>query len=278
VTLTPVAPIDVSGLFEEERGDLLALLAALTTDEWARPTVCASWDVQDLAAHVLGDDLGTVAHGRDGHRGGFIDAASYPELVAAIDAQNAAWVQSMRRLSPRLLVELLAFSGERVFAHFGALDPMATGGPVDWAGPEPAPVWLDVAREYTERWAHGQQIRDALGRPGLFSRRMFAPVLDTYSRALPHTFREVVRAEGTAVTLAITGDAGGAWTLMRERGAWRLYAGSAEDPAASVTIGQDDAWRVFTKGLSPEEAARRGQIDGDGELGRGVLRTVSILA
>jgi hypothetical protein len=61
-------------------------------------------------------------------------------------------------------------------------------------------------------------------------------VLDTYSRALPHTFREVVRAEGTAVTLAITGDAGGAWTLMRERGAWRLYAGSAGHPASRISL------------------------------------------
>ena len=36
---------------------------------------------------------------------------------------------------------------------------------VNWAGPEPAPIWLDPAREYTERWVHQQHIRDAVRNP-----------------------------------------------------------------------------------------------------------------
>src|SRR4029079_2808652 len=99
----------------------------------------------------------------------------------------------------------------------------AIGDPVDWAGPEPAPVWMHVAREYTERWLHQQQIRDALGRRGLMERRMFAPVLDTFVRALPHRFRDVASSDGTHVRLTITGNAGGMWSLIRERGGWRLY-------------------------------------------------------
>lgn len=275
--LTPVAPIDVRGLFEEERADLLELLASLTADEWSRPTACHPWDVHGLVAHLLGDDLRAVSFGRDGHRGGHIDVTSWDDLVTAIDAQNALWVQSMRRISPPLLVELLRFSGERAFAHYNTLDPNAIGGPVDWAGPGPAPVWLDVAREYTERWAHGQQIRDALGRPGLFSRRLFAPVLDAYVRALPHTFRDVARPDGAAIALRITGDAGGDWTLRRDGGAWRLYTGLTPSPQASVTLAQDDAWRVFTKGLTSDEATRRAGIEGDPALAHTLLRTVSIL-
>jgi hypothetical protein len=92
---------------------------------------------------------------------------------------------------------------------------------VTWAGPEPAPVWLDVAREYTERWHHHQQIRDALGRPALTAPRLFAPVLDTLVRALPHTFRDVQAPDGTHVKLTITGDAGGVWSLVRDE-RWSL--------------------------------------------------------
>ena len=51
--------------------------------------------------------------------------------------------------------------------------------PIDWAGPEPAPIWLHVAREYTERWVHQQHIRDAVGRPGLNERRWLGPVLES---------------------------------------------------------------------------------------------------
>jgi hypothetical protein len=43
----------------------------------------------------------------------------------------------------------------------------AMGEPVTWAGPEPAPIWLDIAREYTERWLHQAQVRDATRNPPL---------------------------------------------------------------------------------------------------------------
>ncbi len=54
-----------------------------------------------------------------------------------------------------------AQTGEQTNAYFQRVDPFAMGGPVSWAGPEPAPVWLDVAREFTERWHHQQHIRAA---------------------------------------------------------------------------------------------------------------------
>jgi len=39
---------------------------------------------------------------------------------------------------PRLLIVLLRFSGDLTEAYFRGLDFAAIGGPVDWAGPEPA--------------------------------------------------------------------------------------------------------------------------------------------
>ena len=53
--------------------------------------------------------------------------------------------------------------------------PHATDPVVIWAGSDPAPMWLRVAREYTERWHHQQQIREALGRAFLTEPQWFAP-------------------------------------------------------------------------------------------------------
>jgi uncharacterized protein (TIGR03083 family) len=270
--------IETVELFPEERAALLALLETLTREQWALPTVCAGWSVKDVAAHIVGDDIGVVARGRDGYTASWIDAPSYEALVAAINAQNEAWVAAMRRASPRQLIELLRFSGERLHAHFRSLDLDAVGGPVDWAGPGPQPVWMDVAREYTERWAHGQQIRDAIGAPMLASRRMFFPVLDAYARALPHAFRDVAVADGTHVRLVVTGEAGGEWSLVRTGGAWGLYSRVETPASATVTLPQDAAWRVFTKGIAFEDARRAAVIDGDSALGDQVLRTVAVLA
>ena len=276
--MQPLGRIDTVDLFPEERAALLALLESLTPEQWSAPTLCAGWSVKDLAAHLLGDDLGVVARGRDAYTASWIDAPSYEALVAAIDAQNEVWVAAMRRASPRQLVELLRFSAEHLHAHLSSLDLDAMGGPVDWAGPQPQPIWMDVAREYTEMWAHQAQIRDAVAAPMLGTRRMFFPVLDCYARALPHAFREVAAAEGTHVRLVVTGEAGGEWSLVRSGGAWGLFSGVEPAPSATVRLPQDVAWRVYTKGIALEDARRVARIDGDAALGEQVLHTVAVLA
>src|SRR5205085_5325290 len=86
-------------------------------------------------------------------------------LVAALNRWNEEWVAALRRLSTPLQIDLLAFTAPAIVAFFATLDPHAIGGTVSWAGPAPLPVWLDTAREYTERWLHQQQIRDALAAP-----------------------------------------------------------------------------------------------------------------
>src|SRR5260370_38358657 len=120
-------------------------------------------------------------------------------------------------MSNRLVCTFLSLTGEETYQLFSSLDLYAIGESVSWAGPDPAPVWLDVAREYTERRVHQQQIRDAVGRPGLKEQRFFAPVLATFVRALPHTFREVDAPDGTLIHLNISGEAGSEGNLLRDQ-------------------------------------------------------------
>src|SRR5260370_35815529 len=103
---------------------------------------------------------------------------------------NALWVQATRRISSRLLCTLLALTGEEIYQYFTSLDLFALGGPVSWAGSAPSPVWLDVAREYIDRWGHQQQFRDAVGRRGLKEHRFFARGVAPVLKAIPSTFSE----------------------------------------------------------------------------------------
>lgn len=274
--------IDVVDLFPEEREALLNLLATLTPSEWETPTVCAGWSVKDIALHLLGDDVGMLGRGRDGHSSpNFaegLDISTWEGLLAAIDRQNAAWVYALRRMSSPLLIDLLRLTGEQTAAYFRALDPFRLGDPVDWAGPEPAPAWMHVVREYTERWVHQQHIRDALGRPGFTERRVFQPVLDAFARALPHTLRYTPANPGTRVRLAISGEAGGTWTAVRDVDRWRLDANGERHAAATVRMDQDLAWRVFTKGVDPATVRQRAIVEGDVTLAEPILGMVAILA
>ena len=271
-------PILVVDLFPLERAALLDLLGALQAGAWERETACAGWAVRDIAAHLVGDDLGRLSRIRDGHR----PAARRDgeDLVAFVNRQNAEWVQAMGRLSPTVLTTLLRVGGAEAQAHFEALDPFAIGGPVSWAtGDDPAPVWLDLARELTERWHHQQQIRDAVDAPALIDPRVFGPVIATFAHALPRTFVAVDRPQGTVITLVVSGESGGAWSIVRDGEAWRLFVGRPAGPAAAeAELTQDDYWRLVTKGMTPAVAEARARLSGDLEAARHLLRTVAIIA
>jgi len=205
-------------------------------------------------------------------------APDFDDLVKLVNRLNDEWVTAARRISPRALCELLEFTGPLVESYFASLDPFAIGQPVSWAGPDPAPVWFDIAREFTERWHHQQQIRDATGRPALYDPYFLAPVLDAFVRALPYSFRDTAAAVGTVVRLEISGQSGGSWFLERTQPGWELGLEAGAAPAASVTIAEDLAWRLLTKGIDGERARSRATIVGDASLASRIFATIAVIA
>jgi uncharacterized protein (TIGR03083 family) len=275
--MTSPADIVVVDRFASLRAELLTLLTGLSEDDWMRPTVAPRWSVKDVAAHLLGGDIGTLSRARDGFlRSGAI-AGAYSELVDLVDRLNEEWIVASRRMSPRLILESLAFTGPQVETYFSSLDLTAVGGPVSWAGPDPAPVWFDVAREFTERWHHQQQIRDATRRPSLYHPYFFSPVLDTFVRALAYNYRDVAAPEGTVIRFEISGDAGNTWYLAKRGRNWALTLDCETDPATDVILPQDIAWRVFTKGVDSETARTAALVRGDMALASRIFRTVCVI-
>lgn len=276
--LTPAQPVHVVPLFPELHAGLLDVLAQLSPAQWQQPTACAGWSVHDVALHLLGGDIGILSRKRDRYSLPNAPINDWQGLVDFINRQNDLWMQATRRISPYVLRDLLHLTGPQVSAFFATLDPNAIGMAVSWAGPDPAPVWLDLAREYTERWHHQQHIRDAAGLPGFIEPRFMRPALSTFAFALPHTFRDVAAIDGTSVTLHVTGEAGGAWAVLREEGKWQLYEGKPAQPNAEVTLPPEAAWRLFTKGLSPRQAQSLARIEGDATLASILFNTVALIA
>jgi hypothetical protein len=197
--------------------------------------------------------------------------------VTSLDRLSQAWVEAARRISPRLLRELLVVTGEATWRYLASLDPFAVAGRVAWVGREPVPNWLDMAREYAERWTHQQQIRDAAGVPGLKELDFMAPVLATFVHALPRAYTGVPAAVGTTVEVVLAGEAGGCWALTRTPDGWRLAAGTAAAPRARVALEAETAWRLWTKQLRPNTAQAVVSISGDRALGLPVLDAVAII-
>jgi uncharacterized protein (TIGR03083 family) len=245
---------------------LMEVLGALDGEGWTRPTRAGAWRVRDVAAHLLDNDLRVLSFRRDAFPppppDGPIDG--FQPLVQFLARLNQGFVDVSGRLSPRVLRDLLAWTGPQVAETMAALDPFADAlFPVAWAGEDRSLNWMDVAREYTERWHHQQQIREAVGAPPVHETALLRPVIHVSVRAFPRTYAETDAPEGTAVAVTIAGDAGGTWTLRREGGRWLLYEGAADAPAAAASMDAPFAGRLFFKALSADE--RRAGITGSGD-------------
>lgn len=268
--------LEVRDLFQPDRDALVGLLRGLKPNDWSQPTVCAGWDVRDVALHILGGDLGNISRRRD-----LVEHQSWGpgEAPGAFLARlNEDWVRVGRRLSPRLIIDLLEFNGPALFAYFRTLDASVMGGPVSWAGRGSAPVWLDVAREYMERWVHQQHIRDAVGRPGQTDPQFVNPVIAASMHALPVAMERHAAHEKGAVVIRVLGRAGGTWNVTREDHQWRLLEGTTPSPRTTMELEVEDWWRVVTLGISPETALSRARVTGDAELARAAINAVAIIA
>ncbi len=255
-------PILTAPLFAPLNQELVRVLRGLSDEEWLAPTSAGSWTVKDIAAHLFDTALRRLSIHRDGHiRPGPFDP----------NATNREWVLAAQRLSPRVLTELIESSGAQQAAFFESLDPHAPAlWGVSWAGEEHSANWFDIARELTERWHHQQQIRDATGR-GVLRGAYLAPVLDTFARALPHTYREIDAPPETTVVLRIDDQA---WTLVRDAH-WTLFAGEAPAATTRITMDGDIAWRLFTKGLKHDQV--QATIEGDAKFAEPALAMITVI-
>lgn len=277
--------IATAHLFEEVDTLLIDLLASLSREDWSRPTIAGSWRVRDVAAHLLDTPLRRLTLVRDAWARDDVSIRSEADLVAFVNAANAEGVRVLGRLSPPLLVDLMALATRQLREHLASIDPHVPAAfPVSWAGDVVSPHWFDEAREYTERWHHQAQIRLAVGRlEPLMAPRLYAPVIETFMHAIPHACRTVRASDGVAAAILVCGEAGGRWTVRRTGGQWRLVhdegpgGGAGPEPGTTIELPAPLVWRLFTKALTPDEVSRNCRVSGDARLADAILAARAIV-
>lgn len=276
-------PILVADLFPEISQRLVTLLPSLSADEWHLPTSSSQRSVKDIAAHLLDGSLRRLSMQRDGYASPGSGMKPGEPLLDFLNQLNRDWEVAARRLSPSVLIGLIEWADGQVAELFKSLDPFGPAiFPVAWAGEEQSQNWMDIAREYTEKWHHTQQIFEATGRPSMITeRQLFHPCLDTFMRALPFTFRNVEEDVGTAVAVIVTGEAGGTWYVERHGNGWTQVEQPTGKIQSTVTMDQMTAWRLVTKRRSRRQVEEQFpdiSIDGDKQLGSHLLDMVSMMA
>jgi hypothetical protein len=270
--MSPSPP--VAHLFSKLDDKLIELLSSLSQEEWHAPTIAKHWNVKDIAAHLLDGNIRTLSMSRDNYFG--LNLAE-EELLSFLNKINAEWVTAMKRVSPKVLLWLLQMTGKPVSEHYSSLDPHAKAiFPVAWAGETESLNCMHIAREYTEKFIHQQQIRDAVNKQGIITKELFYPFINTFMQALPYTYRDVDAEEGTIIKVSVVTDAGGDWYIARRSGKWIFTDDNKAH--ASIFIDPDIAWKLFSKGITPEQAKPFVQMSGNISLADVALNMVSVMA
>ena len=162
--------------FEAEQRELEALLRDLADDDWSRPTPAAGWDVRDQVSHLA--DTEELAH--DTATGGPRQINLEIENYASGDAFTLAGCIRGRAMTPAEVLDWWTGAAARNRAALRGLDPAAR---VPWG----LGMGLRAfgAARLMEHWAHGLDVRAAVGRPAADTRRLHH-VAWIGARALPY--------------------------------------------------------------------------------------------
>lgn len=233
-------------LMTEAFARLLTLLESLHADDWSKPTACTAWDVHDMVAHQAGGYLSGVSL-----REMFRQYARVPQKgQLPEDAINELQVGERKHMSPQNLINELKQVGKP------AIDNWAYGfKAIKWFGiPHPVAgfmtlrdlMWITHSRD---TWMHRLDICRATNRPFEQTREHDGRIVELVVRDVAQKLRK--RLNGKAITLVLTGIAGGEWQI-----------GNGESAAVLEMDALD--FNIFVSGrFSFEEGMQRARISGD---------------
>jgi len=279
MTTQPNIPIDVVHLLPVLNRKLIDMMKSLTPDEWQKHTIAKLWTVKDVVTHLLDGNIRILSILRDNYYSEQPNITSYQDLVDFLNSLNADWVKAMKRVSPQMLILLHEATGQLFCDYFKSLNPFDKSVlAVDWAGEAESKNWMEIAREYTEKWLHQQQIREAVNKPALMTRELYYPFVDIFMLALPYTYRTITADNGTIVKVTVTTNIGGSWFLIRNDNIWILTKDCAQAATTEIVIDPDTSWKLFSKCLRPEQIKNKVTIIGNQKYGEVALTMVSVMA
>ena len=150
-------------VLEAEQRDLYELLMALPPDAWGRPTPAAGWDVRDQVSHLAHTEEVAL----DTLTGGPRNLAAEVERCGGGDAFTEWGCDQGRAMSPEAVLRWWWEASARMRAGFREAD---TARRVPWGL---GMGWRSfVTARLMEHWAHGLDVRAAVGAPPVDTDRL----------------------------------------------------------------------------------------------------------
>lgn len=257
---------------------LLELLKKLSPEEWQTQTIAKLWKVKDIVAHLLDGNIRVLSMLRDNYQGESPNDFSYNGLVKYLNRLNVDWVQAMKRVSPEMLILMHEVTGKPYYEYYASLDPFGKSPfAVNWAGEEESKNWMHIAREYTEKFLHQQQIRDAVAKPALMTKEFFQPFAEVCMLALPYTFRDEKAENKTCLQFTVSSEIGGHWFLVYNASKWELKKDYEGKINSEVMISPESFWKLVSKSLRYDDLKTEIKVEGNYYLAEKALSMVSFM-
>ncbi len=245
---------------------LTELCAGLTEEEWKRPTGCPGWSVQDNVSHLV--DYESRALGRPAPPGrGAVGA----HLRNALGESNESGVEHRRgRAGAEILAELEEVTAARAAQLRRLTDVDLSDEVVTPAGPGTVATMLRL--RVMDTWAHEQDIRRALDRPGHDRGPAVEEAVGHLAGFLPIIVAKRAGApDGSVVVIEVDGVHRSAVEVVGGRGraaeatdTWTVELVMPSTTFAALVGGRTDA---------PDDVVIRGDV----ELGRRIVDVLGFL-
>lgn len=253
-----------------------AACAGIGSAQWGLPTDCPGWTVQDQLAHVIGVERMVMG-----------DEAPPPletvpdHVLNEFAALNESWIAARRGTpGPDVLAEFATVTDERL-RQLRALPPERFEV-VGWSPVGEVPYREFLVTRVLDCWAHEQDTRRALGRPGGRDGAGESAVLDRCASTMAYVVgKRVAPPDGTVVRFEVTGASGRRVPVVMV-GARAVVApdGGPDDPTVTLTMDQETFWRLGFGRVGADAVLASGQVraEGDVALGGRVLGSMAFMA
>lgn len=239
---------------------VLSIGPLLSDPEWASPTECPKWTVKDVYAHLIGGELWMAAGHPLPEEG--IDAWAAEPVLARRDAGPTAILEELRKVYEQRLIQL-----ER-----DGLDP---DEPTHLATGQAVTAEHLLRSRVMDAWAHEQDIRRAVNRPGNLASPAAAIAGDLFVAALPRIVAKTAKAPaGATFRLTTTGEV----TIDVAVAVDRAGRGSLVAPDRRAVSHATLSWESYTR-LSCGRGSRADhevRITGDRALAERVLASLTV--
>jgi uncharacterized protein (TIGR03083 family) len=247
---------------EESLRSLQSVLSSLSDEEWHAPTGCPGWDVHDVASHVVGVEQGIAGVPAPDHV--LPDGLTHVRDDRGREMELA--VDYRRNVAPADLLREFGEAIDRGLANRqkSTRDPEElTDGPFGWK----MPYWQLLRIRTFDVFAHEQDVRRAVSRPGNLDGRAATLIGEMFAEMVPGIAASRVEDLGNQGTTIVVTEPGPPEPRT-------VALGNGETVATTITLPFSELLALVCGRADVRQSLV--QVAGDADLAERVMKALAV--